>query len=121
MILRKACSLTNIAKYPILFYHVLTSKTFPCIFFSNPNELMICFHVWDSGFPLCIVPQVFHFPELVMWCEEHFSPDSNSVVLEQLSQIVLKISRESIAKMLGLHNSGFLEQNVITLLGEVLV
>ena len=56
-----------------------------------------------------------------MWCAKHFSLDSNSIVSEQLSQIVLQISKESIAKMLGLHNSGFLKQNVITLSEEVLV
>ena len=81
----------------------------PMHFFSNPEELMIHFHVWESGLPLCIVPQVFHFPELVVWCAKHFALDCNSIVLEQLSQIVINVSRESIAKMLGFHISGFSE------------
>ena len=82
---------------------------------------MFWFHVWESILPLCIVPQVFHFPELVVWCAEHFSHDSNSIVYEQLSQIVINISRESITKMLGLHITGFPNQNVVTLSKEILV
>lgn len=65
----------------------------PIHFSSNPEDLMICFHVWESGPPLCIVPQVFHFLELVVWCADHFSLKSNSVVSKQLSQIVIKISK----------------------------
>ena len=91
----------------------------PIPFFSNPEELMICFHIWESSLHLCIVPQVFHFPELVVWCADHFSPYSNSIVSEQLSQIVIKISRESITNMLGLHDSWFLEKNVTTLSEEI--
>ena len=93
----------------------------PIHFFSNPKEIMIHFHVWESGLPLCIVPQVFHFLELVICCADHFSLDSKSVFLEQLLQIVIRVSKESIAKMLGIHNSRFLEQNVRTLSEEVLV
>ena len=54
----------------------------PMHFFGNPEEFIFCFHVWDSGLPLCIAPQGFHFPELVAWCAEHFSLESNSVVSE---------------------------------------
>ena len=71
--------------------------------------------------PLCIVFQTFHFPELVVWCAEHYSPESKTVVSKKHSQIVLSISKESISKMLGLNGSGFLEQNIITLSEYVLV
>ena len=64
---------------------------------------------------------MFHFPELVVYCAEHFSPESKYVVSEQHSQIVLQISKESITKMLGLNGSRFLEQNIITLSEDVLV
>lgn len=90
----------------------------PIHFFSNPEDLMVWFHVWEFSLPLCIVSQVFHFLGLVMWCAEHFTPDSNSIVYEQLFSI--NISRESITKMLGLHIIR-LEQNVITLSQEILV
>ena len=90
-------------------------------FFNNPEELIICFHVWESGLPLCIIPQVFHFPQLYIWCAYHFSVESNSVILDQLPQIVIKVFRESVAKMLGLYSSGCLEKNVITFSEEVIV
>ena len=93
----------------------------PIHFFSNPEDLMVWFRVWESSLPLCIVPQVFHFPELVVWCAEKFDPDSRSIVSEQLSQIAINISRESITKMLVLHITRFLEQNVVTLSEEILV
>ena len=79
-------------------------------FFSNLEELMVQFHVWESGLPLFIIPKVLHFLELVIWCAEHFTPDSNSIVSEQISQIVINISKESITKMLGLHTRGFPDQ-----------
>ena len=90
-------------------------------FFGNTKELIVRFNVWNFGLPLCIVPQVFHFPKLVVWCAEHFSPESKFVISEQHCQIVLQISKESITKMLGLNGSRFLEQNIITLSKDVLV
>lgn len=79
----------------------------PVYFLSNPEELTIKFRVWDSGFPLCIVPQVYHFPELVVWYIELYVNDSKSIVIKQLSQIFITISQENIIKMLGLHKTNF--------------
>ena len=67
-------------------------------FLSNPKELTVRFWVWESGLPLCIVPQVYHFNKLVIWCVEHYTSDSKSIVTEQLSQIFITISRESVIK-----------------------
>ena len=64
---------------------------------------------------------MFHFLELVVWCVEHFSPESKSVVSEKHSQIVLSISKESVLKMLGLNGSGVLDQNIVTLSEDMLV
>ena len=88
-------------------------------FLSNPEELTMRFWVWDSGLPLCIVPQVYHFPKLVVWHD--YSIDSNSVVINQLSQIFITISQENIIKMLSLHTINFPEHNIITLFEEILV
>ena len=52
---------------------------------------------------------------------KHFAPNSNYIVYEQLSQILINISRESITKMLELHIIGFPEYIVITLSEEILV
>lgn len=82
---------------------------------------MVWFRVWEWCLPLCIIPQVFHFPELVVWCAEHFAPDSNSIMSEELAQIIINISREIIIKILGLHTIGFPKQNVLTLSEEILV
>ena len=93
----------------------------PVYFLSNLEELIVRFRVWDSGLPLCIVPQVYHFPELVIWCAEHYAIYSRSVVTDQLSQIFITISRFDIIKMLGLHTTNFPEHNIITLSEEILV
>lgn len=37
----------------------------PIFFLSQLDEIMKKFKIWESGPPLCIVPQVFHFLELV--------------------------------------------------------
>ena len=104
---------------PIL--SITNLQDLPIHFFSNPEELMVWVHIWESGFPLCIIPQVFHFLELVVWCAKHFAPDSNSIVSEQLYQILITISKDNIIKMFGLHIKGFLDQNVVTLSEEILV
>lgn len=93
----------------------------PIHFLSNPEELTMRFRVWDFDLPLCIVPKVYHFPELVVWCTEHYAIDSRSIVTEKLSQLFITISREDIIKMLGLHTTNFLEQNIVTLSEEILV
>ena len=91
------------------------------MFLSQPDELALKFRVWDSGLPLCIVPQVYHFPKLVVWCVEHYSSKSRSVITEKLSQIFITISPKEATKMMGLHSTTFLTHNTITLLEEVLV
>ena len=63
---------------PILSYSNL--QDLPMHFFGKPKELIVRFHVWNSGLPLCVVSQIFHFLELVVWCAEHFSPESKFVV-----------------------------------------
>ena len=88
---------------------LLIFQELPMHFLGNPEELIVRFQVWSFGLPLYIVPQVFHFPELIVWCVEHYSPKSKTIVSEKHSQIVLSISKESISKMLGLSQSGFLE------------
>ena len=93
----------------------------PIYFLSNPKELTVRFWVWDSGIPLCIVPQVYHFPKLVDWCTKHYAIDSKSVITKLLSIIFITFSRENIIKMLGLHTTNFPEQNIITLSEEILV
>ena len=51
-------------------------ENLPVFFLSNPEELIVIFPVWELGLPICIVPQVYHFPEWVVWCAEHFSNDT---------------------------------------------
>ena len=93
----------------------------PVFLLSNPEEIIVKFYVYELGLLLYIVPQLYHFPELVVWCAEHYANDSKSIVTKQFSQIFITISRENIIKMLGLHIVGFPEKNVITLSEEILV
>ena len=66
--------------------HILSCTNqdkFPILFLSQPDELDLRFRVWDSCLPLCIVPQVYHFPEFVVWCAKHYSNESRPVVTEK--------------------------------------
>lgn len=90
-------------------------------FLSNLEELTIRFRVWESSLPLCIVPQLYQYPKLVVWCAEHYASDSKLVVTKQLSQIFITISQENVTKMIGLHTANFPEKNIITLSEEILV
>ena len=38
----------------------------PMHLFGNLEDLIFRFCVWNYGLPICIVPQVFHFPKLVV-------------------------------------------------------
>ena len=57
------------------------------------------FKVWDLCLPLCIVPQVFHFPELIDWCVAHYSIQTRSIVTQITSQIFITVLVEEIVKM----------------------
>ena len=88
---------------------------------SQPKDLTLIFLVLDFGLPLCIVPQVYHFPKLVIFHTKHYATDSRSVVTEKQSQIFMTVSPEEITKMLGLHMTDFPTQSTVTLTEEVLV
>ena len=51
--------------------------TLPTQFFNYPDEFANHFHIWDFALPLAIVPQVHHYPELVEWCAERYSPEKS--------------------------------------------
>ena len=85
------------------------------LFLSQPNELDLRFRILDFGLPLCIVPQVYHCPESVVWCVEHYSIESRSIVTVKSSQIFITISLDEVTKMIFLHSTNFLSQNTITL------
>lgn len=88
---------------------------------NQPNEIIHRFKGWESGLPLCIVPQVFHFRELIEWYVVHYSNETKSIVNYKSSQIFITISSKEVIKMLGLHSTSFQEQNTVTLSEETLV
>ena len=65
------------------------------------------YKVWESGLPLCIVPQVFHFPELIKWCVAHYLVQTSSIITQTSSQIFITITVEEIIKMLWLNSTNF--------------
>lgn len=79
------------------------------------------FRVWDSSLPLCIVPQVHHFVEIIVWCAEHYLVESRSIITHKFNQFFLTISKEDVVKTLGLHATNFPKRNTVTLNEEVLV
>lgn len=94
---------------------------FPVLFLSQSDELGLRFQILDFGLPLCIIPQVYYFPELVFWCEEHYSIKSRFVVTVKSSKIFITISPYEVTKMLGLHSTNFPPHHTITLSEDVLV
>lgn len=98
---------------PILPY--TNQDKLPVFFLSQPNELALRFWIWDFILPLCSVPQVYHFPKLVVWCAEHYSIESKSIVTKKSSQIFIIISQEEVTKILHLHSTNFPSHNTITL------
>ena len=79
------------------------------------------FKVWESGLPHCIIPQVFHFPELIDWCVSHYSIQTISIVTQITSQIFITVTDKEIVKMLGLNSTNLLEKNVVPLSEEILI
>ena len=99
---------------PILSYTNHDKLLF--VFLSKLDELDLIFQVLDSGLPLCIVPQIYDFLELVVWYVKHYSNKSRFVVMEKSSQFFITISLKEVIKILGLHSTNFPSQNTITLL-----
>ena len=91
------------------------------LFLIQPDELALILWVWDSGLSLFIIPQVYHFPELVVWFAENYSNESRSIVTEKSSQTFIIVSPEEVNKMTGLHSTNFPTQNTVTLSEEILV
>ena len=65
------------------------------------------FRVWESTLPLCVVPQVFNFHEIVNWCASHYSIQTQWVVTQVNSQIFITTTAEEILKILGLNMTNF--------------
>lgn len=79
------------------------------------------FKVWESGLPLCIVPQVFHFPNVIDWYVAQYLAQTRYIVTQISSQIFITITAKEIIKMLGLNSTNFLEKNVVPLFEETMV
>ena len=88
---------------------------------TQPNVYFQKFKFWESGLPLCIVPRVFHFPELIEWCVAHYAIETRSIITQFYSQFFITITLEEITKMLGLNSTNFLESNTIPLSRETSV
>ena len=70
---------------------------------------------------MCVVPQVFQFPNLIELCVAHYSNETRFVVTQNSSQIFITTTSEEIIKMLGLHSTNFPEINTVPLSEETLV
>ena len=85
---------------PILAYS--SQDTLPLQFFNYPDEVATCFHIWVSALPLCIVPEVPHYPELVECFTKRYSFETRSILTYETNHIFLTITKEDIIKTLGL-------------------
>ena len=98
-----------------------SQDTLPLQFFSYPDEVANRFHIWVSALPLCIVPQVHHYPELVKWWVERYSSETRSILTYENNQIFLTITKEDIIRTLGLQDTNLIERNYVTLSEAILV
>ena len=103
------------------FLACTSQDTLPLQFFSYPNEIANCFHIWDYALPLAIVPQVHHYHEKVEWCVDRYSSENRSILTYESNQIFLTITKEDIIKTLGLQDTNLIERNSVTLSEEILI
>ena len=45
----------------------------PLFYSSQTNKHFQKFKIWDSTLSLCVVSQNFNFPEMIDWCDSHYS------------------------------------------------
>ena len=91
-------------------------------FYSTQSDVYFQkFKVWESCLPLCIIPQVFHFLDLIDSCVSHYSFQTKSIITQITSQIFITVTVEEIIKMLGLNSTNFSEKNVISLSEEIMI
>jgi hypothetical protein len=67
----------------------------------NFRDLVDHYHAWESDLAKFIVPQVYEFPEFVVWCAVNYIPSQRSVISKN-GLVLFVINSESISEMLNL-------------------
>lgn len=102
------------------FFHVqIKSRSLNCSF--NRTLKLVRDKFWESCLLFCIVPQVFLFPELVIWCSKNYSTSVRSIVTTKISNILISLTAELVLKILGLQYSNLMNENTIELNEETLI
>jgi hypothetical protein len=65
----------------------------------NFRDLVDHYHAWESDLEKFLVPQVYEFPEFVVWCASNYIP-SKRVVISKHGSVLIEINPQSISEML---------------------
>jgi hypothetical protein len=77
------------------FYFIELQSWFKDTFIDQSDEIGL----WESNIPLCIFPQVHHFPEFTLKCQAHYLPDQRTIV-SSFGEILFGITPEAIDQIM---------------------
>jgi hypothetical protein len=84
-----------------IFDQVLSFDSFeiPQLAIQNFRDLVDHYHSWDSDLEKFLVPQVYEFPNFVVWCASNYIP-SKRFFISKHGFVIIEINPQSISKML---------------------
>jgi hypothetical protein len=101
-----------------IFDHVLSFEFFKLhrLAMQNFRDSINYYHAWKSDMAKFIVPQVYEFPEFVVWCAANYIPSQRFVIYKNGS-VLFVINSQSINEMLNFplnHESETLDETILT-------
>jgi hypothetical protein len=84
-----------------VFDHVLSFD--PSVLYQQENQgfqdLVDHYYAWESDLAKFIVPQVYHFPEFVVWCAENYVP-SKRAIISTVGSVLIELNAQTINEMM---------------------
>jgi hypothetical protein len=65
----------------------------------NSRDLVDHYHAWECNLAKFVVPQVYDFPEFMVWCASKYIPSKRAIISTDGS-VLIEVTTESIIEML---------------------
>jgi hypothetical protein len=65
----------------------------------NFRDLVDHYHAWESNLAKFLVPQVYEFPEFMVWCASNYI-SSKRTIISKIGSVLIEITPQSIYEML---------------------
>jgi hypothetical protein len=63
------------------------------------QDLVDHYYAWESDLAKFIVPQVYHFPEFIVWCAENYIPTKRAII-SKVGSVLIELNAQTINEMM---------------------